>query len=146
MKKLCKKLNHTLFDVATGPFVLMLIGIPLLIVILVILLIWVSIVLIRKAYLKSQQDGKADTGVNTGADADTGTGDAETGVNNTGTGVADTGVDNGVDNGANTIAGSETVDNIDKNDATVNKITAANDNTNNDNGVDNGNTGTRQDQ
>lgn len=63
MIKLCKKLNHTMFDVAGGPIVLVALGIPLLIVIGVIILICVSVMLIRKAYIKGKQSGNAETTV-----------------------------------------------------------------------------------
>lgn len=58
MKKLCKNLNHTMFDVAGGPVAMAFMGFPLLIIIAVIILIWVSVVLIRKAYFKVQQNAK----------------------------------------------------------------------------------------
>lgn len=62
MKKRVIQLNHTLFDVAAGGLIFYVIGIPLLILIGVIVLVWVSVRLIKKAHAQNNPDssGKND--------------------------------------------------------------------------------------
>ena len=110
MKKLCKKLNHTLFDVAGGPIVLIALGIPFLIIIGVIILIWVAVALIRKAYVKGEQGGKDETTFADNFNADAYTGD-DIVVHNVFHEAADIGSDTVVHNKADTDAEPEVVDN-----------------------------------
>jgi hypothetical protein len=55
MKRLGYNKGTTLYDVAPGPIILLLVGIPLLIVIAVVALIIVAVVLIRRARKKNRE-------------------------------------------------------------------------------------------
>jgi len=55
MRKLAKKMNNTLFDVAAGPLFIVLFGIPILILVVVIILIVVTIRLIKRARKKNTE-------------------------------------------------------------------------------------------
>ena len=58
MRKIAKKTNSKIFDLASGPLYLTMIGIPILIVIVVIILIIVTVKLIKKARQKNFQAEK----------------------------------------------------------------------------------------
>jgi len=53
MKKLAQKMNNMLFDVAPGPILLVVFGIPILIIVVVVILIIVTIRLIKRARKKN---------------------------------------------------------------------------------------------
>lgn len=110
MKKLYKKLNHTLFDVAGGPIILIALGIPFLIIIGVIILVWVAVALIRKAYVKGQQGGKAETTFTDNFNADAYTG-ADIVVHDIFHDAAETGSDTVVHNHVDTDPEPEIADN-----------------------------------
>lgn len=58
MEKKIRRLNRTLFDVAGAPTILFLFGTPLFIAIMVAILVVIAILLIRKAHIRNQQNGK----------------------------------------------------------------------------------------
>ena len=53
IKESAKKMNNTMFDLASGPTLLMLIGVPLIIILAVAILIFVVVKLIKKARIKN---------------------------------------------------------------------------------------------
>ena len=58
MEKKVRGLNRTLFDVAAPPTILFLFGTPLFLAIMVIILVVIAVLLIRKAHIRNQQNGK----------------------------------------------------------------------------------------
>ena len=55
MKKIIRSMNSRLFDVAAGPVLLMLVGVPLLVIAAVIILIVFGIRLAKKAKSRNEQ-------------------------------------------------------------------------------------------
>jgi len=53
MRKLAKKMNNLMFDVAPGPILLVLVGIPILVIVIVVILIIVAVKLIKRARKKN---------------------------------------------------------------------------------------------
>lgn len=66
MKKFSRKINNTLFDVASGPTILVLSGVGIAIIVLVIAILVVSIVLISKAIKKNHEKAKYSNSKNDG--------------------------------------------------------------------------------
>lgn len=60
MKKFIKRFNYTLFDVAVGPMILMIFGIPVLIVITIIIIVVIAVMLIKKAVKETKAHNKAN--------------------------------------------------------------------------------------
>jgi len=53
MKKLAQKMNNLLFDAASGPLILMIVGVPILLIIIVVVLIFVTVRMIKRARKKN---------------------------------------------------------------------------------------------
>ena len=56
VKKLIKKLNNSMFDVAAAPLIIMLFGVPALIGLLIGLLVWFAVKTIMKIYQNKRRE------------------------------------------------------------------------------------------
>ena len=56
VKKLIKKLNNSMFDVAAAPMIIMLFGVPALIGLLIGLLVWFAVKTIMKIYQNKRRE------------------------------------------------------------------------------------------